>query len=184
MPVSKKNRMMGMKFGHLTLLQYARPGGQGVGSIWFARCDCGNVREFKLRDIRHGHTKTCGTCQFHHELVRKRHTPSPGPQYDFRRRMAREIRRAVLDKHTFDITQAEFKRITSRTCSFCPETKGLGVQRVSRGGGYTLENVVPICLECRRRLAGMVVSEALVFYGTVLTRSGFTVTDSSLHSTG
>lgn len=56
-----KTRLIGKKFGRLTVLEYV--GNDGQNSIWRCRCDCGN--EITLRDCKlvTGHTKSCGCLQ-------------------------------------------------------------------------------------------------------------------------
>ena len=63
-----KTRLIGKKFGRLTVLEYG--GNDGQNSIWRCRCDCGN--EITLRDCKlvTGHTKSCGCLQ--REKAKKR----------------------------------------------------------------------------------------------------------------
>jgi hypothetical protein len=165
----------GKKYNHITLLRYSRPSAKGVGSRWLGRCDCGNVREYLVRDVRHGRVKTCGTCELHRNLISRRKTPKPGPRYQLRRRMAREIRRAVIEGQAFDLGDKEFRALTAGTCTFCPETKGLGVQRIRPDEAYTSRNCMPICLDCRRTMLGMTAEECVLRWSKMLSSLGLLV---------
>jgi hypothetical protein len=50
----------GRKYNHLTLLEYSRPGGQGIGCYWKAQCDCGTEREVIAKEVIRGKLQTCG----------------------------------------------------------------------------------------------------------------------------
>lgn len=53
------NIPVGSKFGKLTVIRRAavRPGGE---AFWRCLCDCGNECEVRSRDLRNGHTTSCG----------------------------------------------------------------------------------------------------------------------------
>ena len=39
----------GMKYGHLTLIDKADSGGNGIGALWNEQCDCGNVEQKRAK---------------------------------------------------------------------------------------------------------------------------------------
>lgn len=57
------NRMIGKRFGRLTVLDRAgthvSAGGQKK-PLWLCRCDCGNEATVTSQDLKSGHTKSCG----------------------------------------------------------------------------------------------------------------------------
>ena len=57
--MSKRLDMSGKKFCRLTVLEYAYNDRNGF-AVWRCNCDCGNVIEAVGRDLRSGHTKSCG----------------------------------------------------------------------------------------------------------------------------
>lgn len=60
-----KNRT-GQKFGMLTIMEYVEPRIQPCGSkvtMCKCKCDCGNEKIIRERDLVYGHTKSCGCMQ-------------------------------------------------------------------------------------------------------------------------
>lgn len=57
--MSQRVDITGKKFGRLTVLEHA---GQSEGrqSMWLCRCDCGQERIVRGRNLRTGHTLSCG----------------------------------------------------------------------------------------------------------------------------
>lgn len=60
--MGNNRKYKGLRAGRLELVEYSRPGGKGVGSIWWAICECGNTTEVIARQVVHGRVKTCGNC--------------------------------------------------------------------------------------------------------------------------
>lgn len=52
----------GDRYGKLVLLSKSRPGGRGIGGLWYAVCDCGNTIEVVVLQVWHGRVSTCGRC--------------------------------------------------------------------------------------------------------------------------
>lgn len=61
---------VGKSFYHLTLLKFVKMRERKYENrierdeIWKCQCECGNIKEIRLKDILRGHTKTCG-CRMH-----------------------------------------------------------------------------------------------------------------------
>jgi len=56
--MSLKQGIEGNRYGNLVVLEF-------VGTIkrigiWKCKCDCGNIKDIRYRDLRSGNTKTCG----------------------------------------------------------------------------------------------------------------------------
>ena len=61
--------LTGQRFGRLTaIIPTEKRRGRCV--IWLCRCDCGNLTEVSLDDLRREHTKSCGC--LHREISQKR----------------------------------------------------------------------------------------------------------------
>lgn len=54
-----KSDLTGMKFGKLTVLKYAGSEGRRR-TMWWCKCDCGNVIKTDGSHLKCGHTKSCG----------------------------------------------------------------------------------------------------------------------------
>lgn len=61
--MKKKNNRIGQKFNMLTIIEYVEPHIQNCGAkviMCKCKCDCGNEKIIRERDIVCGHTKSCG----------------------------------------------------------------------------------------------------------------------------
>lgn len=53
----------GKRFGRLRVLDRGKTdcrGEEGTIVYWMCRCDCGEVTDVRSRDLRSGHTQSCG----------------------------------------------------------------------------------------------------------------------------
>lgn len=50
----------GHVFGKLTALEVV--GKSGRENVWLCRCECGNMTEVRLSNLRTGNTRSCGKC--------------------------------------------------------------------------------------------------------------------------
>lgn len=66
--VNKYIDLTGKKFGKLTALEKCGNTKEGK-TIWLCRCDCGKQIKVIGRDLRNGHTQSCGC--LHSEIMRK-----------------------------------------------------------------------------------------------------------------
>lgn len=167
--------LVGRKYAYITLLHFERSGGKGVGQFWKGRCDCGEVKEYLVRDVRAGRVQTCGKCSFHASLLRGRSRPKPSEHYAFRRRWAREVSQAAREGTEFHLNASEFRQITAGACSLCPVAKGLGVVRVRASEGYTPSNVTAICLTCRHHTGNMPLESLVIRWGKALGKLGLAI---------
>lgn len=146
----------GMKFGHLTLLSYSKPGGKGVGAYWTARCDCGVVKDVIAKAVVHGRIKTCGECPLVRDLGRFR---MPSLKAGERKLYMRYLTKAATKKIPWDLSPEQFRDIIGKPCVYCATNPSLrlkgtklvynGIDRLVSAGGYTLENSAPCCGDCR-----------------------------------
>lgn len=139
----------GKKFGHLTMLRPSRSGGDGIGSYWIARCDCGTEKEVLARAVAGGRILTCGNCIHHQNLRRGGRDMSTRQRRDYSRALAEATRHGWK----WEITPTEFQNYISSNCSICgspPKETKMKIELVRSSGEYSLDNCVVTCSTCRR----------------------------------
>lgn len=154
----------GSKYGHLTLLRYAKPGGSGRGAIWDARCDCGNVKQVVAKDVANGRIKTCGICEYHSRL----REPNPAGYIAVNKAQkliyAKLVKESVRRGNTWQLSLEEVMDITGKSCVYCGDKPSQKIKnsklvyseldRLDPMVGYTLTNVVPCCYTCKQMKSG------------------------------
>lgn len=145
----------GQRFGRLLVIEMA-PQIKKKQVLWKCKCDCGNEVIVNRRELKAGHTKSCGC--LHKELLRK--PPGEAALTQLFNSYKGAARRR---NYEFRLTRDEFKSLVTSNCYYCgkpPERVqygknhsygGLqrnGIDRVNNTKGYILENVVPCCLHC------------------------------------
>lgn len=167
MPAHRRN-LKDQKFHHLTMLEGVRSGGAGKGMYWLAQCDCGNIKEVRGADVASGRIKTCGSCEYHKNIMAIK-PPRPHPrEAGIRAQLRRYIASALKRKISWLLTPEQFSEITSQDCTYCgahprayksralSRRKGYvithmnGVDRIDSSGPYTLANTVPCCSVCNK----------------------------------
>lgn len=149
----------GNKYGHLTMLLYSKPGGTGMGAIWKARCDCGNIVDVIAKEAARGNIKTCGKCELKHktrlESIRKTRQVTGALTRLYSKFLIACHKSAVHN----ELTEEQYLNIVARKCTYCeqspdtslPQSKILvnHVDRLRLDGHYHLTNVCSICSSCR-----------------------------------
>lgn len=54
------SKVIGQKFGRLTILEIAGTIGNNLNTFVKCQCDCGSVRNFRFNNLQTGGTKSCG----------------------------------------------------------------------------------------------------------------------------
>lgn len=70
---AKRQDLKGMKFGHLTALEYIGnyEGARGrQHAIWKCRCDCGNVVNVKSKNLQERRTTHCGCLRLKEKILK------------------------------------------------------------------------------------------------------------------
>lgn len=138
--------------GRLTLISYSRPGGKGIGSIWWASCRCGNVVEVVAKQVAGGRVKTCGNCGkglgIHSANVRAGSSISKGHKVHFTN-IIREIVAAGL---TPLVTPDKYMALKGNQCVGCGtnETHVELGQKPRRSDPVNSTRLIPICARCSR----------------------------------
>lgn len=68
-----RNRLIGQRYGRLTVVEYDHERYRPGKIRWICRCDCGNYISVSSGDLSSGHTTSCG-CYRHERLVERAST--------------------------------------------------------------------------------------------------------------
>ena len=150
--------IIGTTYGDLTVEKFEdytiTPDGHRVPKV-MCSCRCGRQVTVSFWDIKSGKTTSCGR----HPKLKDRSLPAFNSLYRYTYR-SRALQRGLV----FELTEAEFRKITQQDCFYCgapPRSKMVvnkysqseymynGIDRVDNSLGYTLSNVVPCCLDAK-----------------------------------
>jgi hypothetical protein len=142
---------IGKKFGRWTILKFDKVN-KGQGSMFVARCDCGEERSLLYKSLRDGNSKSCGCIQ----------RLPPGEAV--RNKIFRVYQYGAEQRDLpFDIDIDLFTTLTSSNCFYCDCTPQQangqmdrynerytynGIDRLDSSKGYSKENCVACCVEC------------------------------------
>ena len=152
----------GNKYGHLTLIGKVAESNK-PGTVWMARCDCGNMREVLLKYVRAGRVKTCGKCELSRRLMSPNKSKFMGTekaiQYLYNRFITKEMDRG----RTYILPLNLYTRKIKENCVFCgaePIQRKKGVrmkynnltflQQNSTLQGITDSDYMSCCTTCNR----------------------------------
>lgn len=148
--------LKGQKFGGYTVLEYT-----GINQKWKCQCECGHIAYMKGNHLTAGRSKGCRSCS----------NRLPEGQAGFNNLLSKYKTRCITHKRVFDLSEEEFKEITSSNCHYCgvspyKESKSTystsentkkhsiylynGIDRIDSSLGYTKENSVPCCEICNK----------------------------------
>lgn len=167
MPIQKDYR--GLKYHKLTLISHLKPGRGTKGSIWLAKCDCGNTRDVAARLVVAGRIKSCGKCP-------KSQTQQGGTRGGYRARSAEErrartlyiksVRRAERENIEWHLTPSNLNQLDLRMCYICHRelsVRNLVLVTDNPTGGYTVRNTHAVCPDCRYKMRSSNLLEFIVY---------------------
>ena len=178
MPAEPKNKMQqrsdytGHTFGRLKVVECLGMAPFGY-RWWGCQCDCGKKVAVRSRELRRGHTRSCGCLQLE-SLAAGGHNKLPFGEASFNELFASYIKSASGRKHDWFLTKDEFRSKVTSNCVYCgvhpslerKPNKGVnggffytGIDRVENTTGYTEENTVSCCWDCNRAKGVMTVAD-------------------------
>lgn len=154
-----EERMVGQKFGRLTVIQ--REGINKWGAItWLCECECGNRVVKRGDSLRSDRTKSCGCFQ------RERSSEAnslPVGEGAFNQILTVMKYRAKRQKHEWQLTKEQACVLLQQPCYYCGTEPNQGsrlssthngafiyngLDRVDNSKGYIIDNVVSCCKIC------------------------------------
>ena len=167
--------LTGQRFGKLVVIRWiwvdGVPGSNETGGMWVCQCDCENETLASSYALLSGHRKSCGCAH------RARRDGNASGDAARRQLMATYQVHARNRGHAWELTEEDFRRLTSMDCHYCgiapsqilksgPASGSLvynGLDRVDNALGYYLSpapgNVVPCCKTCNHAKATMSYGE-------------------------
>lgn len=155
----------GDKYGRLTLIA---PVGiaKNRDSIWLCSCECGGRKRCRVGRLRDGTTRSCG-CLYretraaagsHHNKPNRLPPGAEAANHAFRSLRGNAKARGI----GVEITLRDYLEVAQRPCYYCgqsltnemPDQHGAGsfrytgVDRKDNSLPYTVENIVPCCINC------------------------------------
>ena len=149
--------LVGQRFERLVVLEIVKA--NKAGSHWLCQCDCGNKKVIAARNLKQGHTKSCGCLKRERVIATNRLKTSEaafnGLLYEYRKN-------AKARGFEFLLGKDEFRTLTKQNCYYCgcppnniKKAQGnngdyvyTGIDRVDNFKGYTTKNTVPCCKDC------------------------------------
>ncbi len=156
--------ILGKKFGRLLVYEQAKNNRDGR-ACWWCKCECGNRLKVAGKELRTGHTKSCGCLQKEKAGFERRK-----PRMASRQLFSKTIGRAKRDSRYFTISFEEFIRLSQLPCAYCGRElfstnrhktdtfRYNGLDRVDSSKGYTPDNVVSCCKLCNVMKADLSVT--------------------------
>lgn len=169
--------LKGKVFGNLTVIKAA---GRIILNnnyklsrvVWECLCSCGNTHLVQTAALNRNKINHCEECvntykktslvkNYFSKMSKEEHT-----HYTFLNLYRRYKDNAKTYNRTFELTEEEFKQLTSSNCFYCdikPHKKAQfyyhkktkvehyiynGIDRKDNNKGYTLENSLPCCFSC------------------------------------
>lgn len=133
----------GRQYGQLTLMDYRRSGGGGVGAIWTATCTCGKVVEVIAKDVAAGKRSSCGMCTVPLGIANGRIRTSGVPKGH------RKAFRALIRKSNdpIQVNVDDYLKCVRNRCVVC-ESRDTHAEWVDARAESTPTNLCAICDQC------------------------------------
>lgn len=152
--------LAGQRFTRLYVVRY-----EGVirgGHRWRCQCDCGSLVFPTSAHLLNERTKSCGCLSAESLRQWSCRKESRFPEQGFYVLLTNYKQNARRRGCDFDLSDDEFRRLTSSNCYYCGNPPALrqksrgdrtcyvynGIDRVDNAGGYTSDNARPCCSRC------------------------------------
>ena len=157
----------GNRYGHLFVLEFV--GLRSRLALWKCLCSCGKEHTVRGSNLRSGNTRSCGCSKDYSSRTLPNGVAASNALW------RSYIQQAEKRGHKFNLSQEEFRSITSQNCYYCDtEPKQIksgityngdyvynGIDRVDNNIGYIIKNVVPCCGYCNTRKGDMSATEII-----------------------
>jgi len=153
--INGKN-LIGKKFGKLSPIRHlGKINEKSIDQYWLCKCDCGNEKIIRSRNLANGGTRSCGCSS----------GKLPYGQSAFNQLRNGYKRGAKARSLCYELSDEQFRNITSKKCFYCgvPPKQSVpqflkgklngdylhnGIDRLDNSSGYTIDNCVPCCKSC------------------------------------
>lgn len=146
------------RFGHWLVLEQAETGDKGHSSFWKCKCDCGNVRKIRGRQLTTGKSSQCMSCA---NKLPKNIKHLPKGEAAFNSLYSNYKNSAKQRDLIFNLTKDDFRKLTKQNCYYCNKKPSQicqrnfygfylynGIDRLNPNKGYIKENCVSCCTLC------------------------------------
>lgn len=169
--ISARANLEGAKFGRLSVEQCLGVA-KGGYRWWGCVCECGGRIAAKSREIRRGHTQSCGCLQREIRASKGGQNKLPAGHASRNELLASYKKSARERGHEWALSDNEAFALLSGDCVYCGTppnkerrpNKGVnggfwytGIDRLNSGRGYTSGNTVSCCWDCNRAKGSMSV---------------------------
>jgi hypothetical protein len=147
----------------VVLLEKSRRGGKGIGTYWWASCDCGLTFEVLGKYVRAGRTVSCGNCRGGLGFRRRQVAPLSEIPAGHREHYRSIIRQLVAIGNPMAVTPEMYNGLLRNRCVGC----GAGDTHVElatapqRNKPEDHTRLVPICGRCSEWRGGRNVEKWL-----------------------
>lgn len=159
----------GKRYGRLTVIEYVK-NNKYAQAMWLCRCDCGNITTVSGGALHSKGTQSCGCLA--KERQRESVQLSKG-EASFNGVIAKMKINAKTRGYEFALTKEQVRILTKQNCHYCgaiPNNRFFhtgnngdyiynGLDRIENTKGYTIDNVVPCCIQCNRSKTDMTIKE-------------------------
>jgi hypothetical protein len=145
--------MTGVRVGRLVVIK--RHDSEKNRARWLCQCDCGRTCIATGKTLRESKKKSCG-CWFGERFLPASTNELPAMRF----LMKRYIEEAKRRNLSFKLSEEEFHKLTSKTCSYCGISPAMlidnyavpyvynGIDRIDNNIGYEISNCTPCCKFC------------------------------------
>lgn len=171
--ISKKADISGFEFGRLTAISDVGVDKYGY-RYWKCDCECGGKVVVGSRELKRGHTKSCGCIQKEHRSSLGGKNILPHGEASANELFSSYKKSASSRGRDFLLSKNDFMKIIDKPCVYCGSEKSIerkpnkgvnggfmytGIDRVDSSKGYQNGNVVPCCWICNRAKGTLSESE-------------------------
>lgn len=161
----KKLNILNKKLGKLTALKELQERDKNRYVKWLCKCECGKEKIVTASQLKRGAVKSCGC--LHSKASRKngKLTQKKKGEASFNALLTNYKYGAKKRNITFNLTNEQFRKITSEKCHYCgiePKQTRVtdkryngcylynGIDRINNNIGYIYNNCRPCCGNCNR----------------------------------